>query len=202
MQGYYSRRTTLHLQKYPSKNTSTALLITENRPHVQSHSESAQSEKLRYKLHKSTSFEIDQAHYLHKIFQRIEYSNDLRPLGHTGYRGKQSAHQDENHDEEKHDEHRLLYRIGIIRDNQPEPRNNQYIYGRKQKYRQQATCGIYPVHQSCQNHTQSQYDKPDDPIGYEFRQYKHGFFYRCYIDLFYRSGLFFPRRYSKPEEIR
>ena len=113
MQGYYSRRTTLHLQKYPSKNTSTALLITENRPHVQSHSESAQSEKLRYKLHKSTSFEIDQAHYLHKIFQRIEYSNDLRPLGHTGYRGKQSAHQDENHDEEKHDEHRLLYRIVI-----------------------------------------------------------------------------------------
>ena len=81
MQGYYSRRTTLHLQKYPSKNTSTALLITENRPHVQSHSESAQGEKLRYKLHKSTSFEIDQAHYLHKIFQRIEYSNDLRPLG-------------------------------------------------------------------------------------------------------------------------
>lgn len=128
MQGYYSRRTTLHLQKYPSKNTSTALLITENRPHVQSHSESAQGEKLRYKLHKSTSFEIDQAHYLHKIFQRIEYSNDLRPLGHTGYRGKQSAHQDENHNEEKHDEHRLLYRIGIIRDNQPEPRNNQYIY--------------------------------------------------------------------------
>src|SRR5690606_11810221 len=68
-------------------------------------------------------------HELHKVFDRIEFGQELCPFGHALDGREKTAHQNEYDHKEPCDEHRLLLGIRIIGDEQTHAQNHQYVNG-------------------------------------------------------------------------
>lgn len=100
--------------KQPSPLQSMRLLIAEHGPRIEKCHEGKQDIKLGQQIRQCAAFEIEHAHHLIEVRQRIDAGNPLRPHRHTGDRSKETAEQNKNKQEEKRNEHSLLHRGGIV----------------------------------------------------------------------------------------
>ena len=110
---------------------SMRLLIAEHGPRIEKCHEGKQDIKLGQQIRQRAAFEIEHAHHLIEVHQRIDAGNPLRPHRHTGDRSKKTAEQNKNKQEEKRNEHGLLHRGGIVGNDQSHTGHNQDVDARE-----------------------------------------------------------------------
>ena len=79
-------------------------------------------------MSKTTAFQHNKAHRVHKMGYRNGITHLPTPSGHTVYTGEETAHQKEYHCKEIGDEHSLQLRIGVGGDEESEAENRNEIH--------------------------------------------------------------------------
>lgn len=158
-------------------------------PAYEDYGEANQRNQFGFQRPHVASFEINRAHNLNKISQRIENGDGLRPCGHTAHGRKNAAHQNHNDCKKEHDEHCLLHIGRMIGNNQSETGKNQHKYHGKQINGGDTSHRHKSVYERRQPETDGEHAKTDNPVGNQLCQNEDKFAYRRYVYLF--DGAFF-----------
>ena len=132
----------------------------------------------------TAALEIERAHRLNEIAQRVDASECLRPFWHARNGGNQTAQENEDDEEEKHHEGCLLRGVGIVGHDESHARNHEDEEGGKEEDDRDVAHWLLSVDEESQHHRIAQYQQAHYPVRYQLGEDEVKLAHRGYVDLF------------------